>query len=69
MKKTAFIFLTALFFFPAILSANSKLHGCTDSPENATAVLGLVVSGAGIGFVQLRNRIATRKKSGEKKLK
>jgi XrtJ-associated TM-motif-TM protein len=36
--------------------AQAKLRGCTDSPENPTAVLGLVFAVAGAGTVQLRKR-------------
>jgi XrtJ-associated TM-motif-TM protein len=34
--------------------AQAKLRGCTDSPENPTAVLGLIFGAAGIGTVQIR---------------
>lgn len=69
MKKNVFIFFVALFFFPAVLSAKSKLHGCVDSPENATAVLGLVVSATGIGFVKVRNWISAQRNSANKEIK
>lgn len=61
MKKLAYIVPVALL----VLAAASKIHaqsGCTDSPENPTAVLGLVVGAASIGLLQLRNRFGSRNK-------
>jgi XrtJ-associated TM-motif-TM protein len=44
-----------------ILAASVRLHGqvtgCDDSPENPTAVLGLIVSAVGIGYVKVRRYI------------
>lgn len=37
-------------------------HCCDDSPENPTALLGIVASAASIGFTQIRNRIGNRRK-------
>jgi XrtJ-associated TM-motif-TM protein len=59
VKKSAFMLLAALI----ILAPAVQLHaqsGCTDSPENPTAVLGLIVSAASVGFVQIRNRMRAR---------
>jgi XrtJ-associated TM-motif-TM protein len=61
VKKLAYIVPVALL----VLAAASKIHaqsGCTDSPENPTAVLGLVVGAASIGLLQLRNRFGSRNK-------
>lgn len=66
MKKFAYVFPVALFIFAATLPAHATLQGCVDSPENPTAVLGLVVSVASIGFVHLRNRIGIRRNSDHK---
>jgi XrtJ-associated TM-motif-TM protein len=56
VKRVAFIVPVALLFITAALPLHAQLNGCTDSPENPTAVLGLLVSAASIGFVQIRNR-------------
>lgn len=62
MKKSAYILPAALLLLAATLPLHAQ-SGCTDSPENPTAVLGLIVSAASIGFVQVRNRFRARKKS------
>lgn len=62
MKKFACIASVALLVLTATASAHAQLGGCTDSPENPTAILGLVVSAASIGFVQLRARFGNRSK-------
>jgi XrtJ-associated TM-motif-TM protein len=45
--------------------AQAKLRGCTDSPENPTAVLGLVFGAAGIGTMQFRKRFGKGKKTDQ----
>jgi len=35
---------------------NGGVDGCTDSPENPTAIL-FLIGGIGAGLVQLRNRM------------
>lgn len=68
MKKLAYIVPAAILFFATALPAFAGgTGGCTDSPENPTVVLGLVVSAASIGFLQIRNRIGTRRKSDNSK--
>jgi XrtJ-associated TM-motif-TM protein len=62
LKKSAYILPAALLLLAATLPLHAQ-SGCTDSPENPTAVLGLIVSAASIGFVQVRNRFRARKKS------
>lgn len=52
MKKTAFI-LAAVAALLAALPARAQ-SGCVDSPENPTAVLGLIAGAASLGFHQLR---------------
>ena len=52
----------------AVLAVPMVAHaqtGCTDSPENPTAVLALVGS-AGAFFVSARRRLKARRKSTEK---
>lgn len=51
-----------------ILIASVRLHaqgidGCTDSPENPTLILGLIVGAAGLGYTRLRHRLRSRNKS------
>jgi XrtJ-associated TM-motif-TM protein len=60
VKKFAYILPAALFVLAAAMPLQAQ-SGCTDSPENPTAVLGAIVSVASIGFVQIRNRIRARK--------
>ena len=49
-----------------VFAASLRLHaqdgfdGCTDSPENPTAVLGLLVAAAGLGSVRLRHYLRAR---------
>ncbi len=62
MKKIGLILPVALFILAAALPVLAQ-SGCVDSPENPTLVLGLIASAAGIGFVQVRNRLQSRKRS------
>jgi hypothetical protein len=65
LKKLATTIPMAILLSPMILSAQlqpkPRLHGCTDSPENPTAVLGLVVGAAGLGIARLRHRLGKQK--------
>jgi XrtJ-associated TM-motif-TM protein len=60
---------TILPLFLLVLAASLRLHaqgdidGCTDSPENPTAVLGLIVAAAGLGSVRLRHYLRARRNS------
>jgi XrtJ-associated TM-motif-TM protein len=52
-----------------LLLATVRLHaqsGCDDSPENPTLVLGLIVSAAGVGYVQARRLLSARKNPKDK---
>jgi XrtJ-associated TM-motif-TM protein len=55
-----------------VVGASARAHaqdgfdGCTDSPENPTAVLGLIVATAGLGSVRLRQYLRTRNNSKQK---
>ena len=54
MKRLAYLVPVALF----ILQSNLPLHaqnGCVDSPENSTAVSGVISSAAILGFMALCN--------------
>jgi XrtJ-associated TM-motif-TM protein len=63
MKKFTLIVPAAILFLATALPLYAGgTGGCTDSPENPTAVLGLIVSAASIGFLQIRNRIGNRRK-------
>ena len=66
MKKLGYIVPAAILFLATALPLHAQLGGCTDSPENPTVVLGLVVSAASIGFMQIRNRIGNRRKPDNK---
>jgi XrtJ-associated TM-motif-TM protein len=49
-----------------LLAAAVRLHaqsGCDDSPENPTAVLGLIVGVASLGYVRARNHLRARNHS------
>jgi XrtJ-associated TM-motif-TM protein len=61
MKKLMYIVPVVLAALVVTLPASAQT-GCTDSPENPTAVLGLVVGAASLGYMQLRNRFGIRKK-------
>jgi XrtJ-associated TM-motif-TM protein len=60
MKKFAYIVPVVLFMLVATPQIFAQISGCEDSPENPTAVLGLIMSAVGIGYVQLRNRIGKK---------
>ncbi len=60
MKKLGYIIPVLLFLSVATLPLCAQ-EGCIDSPENPTAVLGLIMGIASFGFVQIRNRIGSRK--------
>jgi XrtJ-associated TM-motif-TM protein len=55
MRKTRFAALAALVTFCAVTSLHAQ-SGCTDSPENPTAILGLVGAG-GWWVASSRHRI------------
>jgi XrtJ-associated TM-motif-TM protein len=61
MKKLMYIVPVVLAILAVTVQAGAQ-SGCTDSPENPTAVLGLVVGAASLGYMQLRNRFGFRKK-------
>jgi XrtJ-associated TM-motif-TM protein len=61
-----------IFALPLVLAmilitprAQAKLRGCTDSPENPTAVLGLLFAAAGVGSVQFRKRFGKGTKTDQ----
>jgi hypothetical protein len=70
LKKLRFVVPVAVMFALAGLSANAKTHkqlqGCTDSPENSTLALGLLVAAAGLSFWGLRDRLAVRSEANGK---
>jgi XrtJ-associated TM-motif-TM protein len=58
MTKQAVLLLTLFFLLPVVAHAQT---GCLDSPENPTAILGLVGSAAA-GLCALRGRVFRRKR-------
>jgi XrtJ-associated TM-motif-TM protein len=62
VKKFKTIFPVALLLLAATvrLHAQDGFDGCTDSPENPTLVLGLIVSAASVGYVQVRRYLRVR---------
>jgi XrtJ-associated TM-motif-TM protein len=62
LKKFRAIFPVALLLLAATvrLHAQDGFDGCTDSPENPTLVLGLIVSAASVGYVQVRRYLRVR---------
>ena len=66
MKKIRFILPLVLFALAASIPVHAQIEGCTDSPENPTAVLGLIVAAAGFGSVRLRHYLRARNNSKQK---
>jgi XrtJ-associated TM-motif-TM protein len=65
VKKLIFALPLMLAMLAIAPRAQAKLRGCTDSPENPTVVLGLVVGVAGAGTAQIRKRFAKGKKTDQ----
>jgi XrtJ-associated TM-motif-TM protein len=63
MKKSALVFLGLALLFSLALPLHAQ-DGCTDSPENPTAILA-VVGSAGAFFVSARARLKARRRSGK----
>jgi XrtJ-associated TM-motif-TM protein len=61
MKKSMVVFLGCAVMVLVVAPLNAQ-SGCTDSPENPTAVLALV-GGAGALFSALRARLRARRRS------
>jgi XrtJ-associated TM-motif-TM protein len=61
MRKSSFVLLAALVLF-VIAAPVQAQTGCTDSPENPTAVLALV-GGAGALFSAVRARLKARRRA------
>lgn len=66
MKKFGPILPAALLILAASARLHAQVDGCADSPENPTAVLGLIVGAAGIGYVQVRRYFRARSKPKDK---
>ena len=66
MKKIRSILPLILLVLVATVRAHAQIDGCDDSPENPTAVLGLIVAAAGLGSVRLRSYLRTRNNSKPK---
>jgi XrtJ-associated TM-motif-TM protein len=66
LKKIRAILPVALFILAASVRVHAQVDGCTDSPENPTAVLGLIVTAAGIGCVKVRQYIRVRNNPKDK---
>jgi len=63
VKKIGSIVPVALLLLVASARLHAQLGGCDDSPENPTAVLGLIVGAASIGYVQVRRYVRFRGKA------
>jgi XrtJ-associated TM-motif-TM protein len=63
MKKSLLVFLGLALLFSLALPLHAQ-DGCTDSPENPTAILA-VVGSAGAFFVSARARLKGRRRSGK----
>ncbi len=57
------VLLAALFMLLATVRLHAQIDGCTDSPENPTLVLGLIVSAGGVGYTQVRRYLQSRNNS------
>jgi XrtJ-associated TM-motif-TM protein len=66
LKKLGLILPVAMLVLLSAFRLHAQIDGCDDSPENPTAVLGVIVSAAGIGFVQIKNRLQSRKNRNNK---
>jgi len=62
LKKFGAICGVALLLLVAAMRVHAQdgFGGCTDSPENPRLVLGLIVSAAGVGYVQARRYLRDR---------
>jgi XrtJ-associated TM-motif-TM protein len=60
MKKSSLLFISLALLFTVTLPLHAQT-GCTDSPENPTAILAVVGSAAAF-FVSARARIKSRRK-------
>jgi XrtJ-associated TM-motif-TM protein len=61
------VLIAALFMLLAVVRLHAQdIDGCTDSPENPTLVLGLIVSAAGVGYTQVRRYLQGRNNSKSK---
>lgn len=68
MVRLRVLFPVALLILAATvrLHAQGDIGGCDDSPENPTLVLGLIVSAASVGYVQVRRYLHVRKNRNDK---
>jgi XrtJ-associated TM-motif-TM protein len=64
MKKPALVYASLALLFAITLPLHAQASGCTNSPENPTAILALVGS-AGAFFATARIRIKARRSSGK----
>lgn len=61
VKKT-FVLATVAIFFLTTATLVHALDGCVDSPENPTAVFGLIAAAGSFGLFRLRKRSGSRDK-------
>jgi XrtJ-associated TM-motif-TM protein len=62
LNKIRTIVPILLLLFAAAVRVHAQ-SGCDDSPENPTAVLGLIVGVASLGYVRVRNHLRARNRS------
>ena len=56
MEKTGIILPVAWRLLATSIRAHAQVGGCTDSPENPTAIRGLIVGAAAFGYTRFRIR-------------
>ena len=67
MKKFAALLPLLLLLFISVLRVHAQddIGGCTDSPENPTLVLGLIVGAAGVAYPRLRSYLRSRSRRNQ----
>ena len=66
MNKLSVVIPLALLILSAALQLHGQVDGCSDSPENPTLVLGLIVGAASVGYAQIRRYVQTRNQPKDK---
>jgi XrtJ-associated TM-motif-TM protein len=60
LRKYRTILPVALFLLLTTVRMHAQIDGCDESPENPTLILGLIVSAASVGYVQVRRFMRAR---------
>ncbi len=64
MKRIRTLLPLVLLVLFAAMRLHAQIDGCTDSPENPTLVLGLIVGAAGLAYPRVRHYLQSRHRSG-----